>query len=55
MTDYLAEWISERPALIETLKNHRQLERLLRVSPPKRVSTPEMEREWQGIVSRLQT
>ena len=53
MTDHLAEWISERPSLIETLKKHERLERLLRNSPPKRVSTPEMEEEWNQLVVRL--
>lgn len=53
MADYLAEWISERPYLIEQMKKHPSLESMLRRFPLKRNRQPAEEDKWQQIVNQL--
>lgn len=53
MTDYLAEWISERPYLIEEIQKNPSLEKLLRKCPIKRDRAKEEEDGWLRMVNQL--
>ena len=53
MTDYLAEWISERPYLIKELETNAALERLLRTCPIVRDREGKKENEWIHLVNQL--
>ena len=53
MADYLAQWLSESPALAKRIKEDPSLERYLRITQPSGIKKGVSDNEWKLIVDRL--
>ena len=53
MHDHLAEWISQKPQLIEEIQDKPILERMLRRITPPRSNETVSEEQWKQIIESL--